>query len=301
MTAPARRRPQARRRVAGGSTCTSGKARAPDVDTPPPNPAAGHAPSPAPERRLGPAGCRARARRSCPPGPRAGSDAVTATRLPARSAWAVVPVKALDDAKQRLAAAYPPAVRRALAEAMLTDVLTAIDAAADDLAGLLVVTADPDAAALATRFGAVVEAGDARSGQTAAVTSAAWRLAREGCIAMLALPGDIPGITAGEIRAVLAAHRGGRDYVIVPAHDRRGSNAILVSPPDAATFAFGHDSFLPHIAAAQDAGFDPLVLPLPGIGLDCSNPEDMALFASRASDTHTWRLLAKLDRPRDSR
>jgi 2-phospho-L-lactate guanylyltransferase len=226
------------------------------------------------------------------------SGSVTsASQLPPRSAWAVVPVKALDDAKQRLAASYAPAIRRALAEAMLTDVLTAIHSAADDLAGLLVVTADPEAAALAARFGAVVEAGDATQGQTAAVTSAAWRLAREGCVAMLALPGDIPGITAKEIRAMLAAHRGGRDYVIVPAHDRRGSNAILVSPPDAVPFAFGNDSFLPHLAAAQGAGFDPVILALPGIGLDCDNPEDLAQFALRPTDTHTARLLADLGRP----
>ena len=222
---------------------------------------------------------------------------MSASQLPPRSAWAVVPVKALDDAKQRLAASYPPAIRRALAEAMLTDVLTAIHATADDLAGLLVVTADPEAAALAARFGAVIEAGDATGGQTAAVTSAAWRLAREGCVAMLALPGDIPGITAKEIRAMLGAHRGGRDYVIVPAHDRRGSNAILVSPPDAVPFAFGNDSFLPHLAAAQGAGYDPVILALPGIGLDCDHPEDLAQFALRPTDTHTARLLADLGRP----
>lgn len=217
------------------------------------------------------------------------------TRLPAKSAWAVLPIKALGEAKQRLAAGFRPDERRALAEAMVTDVLTAI-AAVDELAGLLVVTADPEAEALARRFGAIIESGGATSGQTAAITAAAQRLGREGAAAMLTLPGDIPGITPPEIRAVLAAHRGGSDYVIVPAHDRRGSNAILVSPPGAVPFAFGNDSFQPHLAAARAAGFDPVILPLPGIGLDCDNPEDMALFAATPSDTNTWRLLRQLNR-----
>jgi 2-phospho-L-lactate guanylyltransferase len=215
--------------------------------------------------------------------------------LPAGSAVAVLPVKGFDTAKQRLAGGFPPDLRRALAEAMATDVLTAI-AAVDELAGILVVTADAEVAALAARFGAMVTSKDASAGQTAAVTAAATRLAQERRAAMLALPGDIPGITPAEIRAVLAAHRGGRDFVIVPAHDRRGSNAILVSPPDAVPFAFGNDSFQPHLAAARQAGMPPLILPLPGIGLDCDNPEDMAAFARRKSDTRTWRTLAAAGR-----
>ena len=101
------------------------------------------------------------------------------------------------------------------------------------------------------------------------------------------------GIRAEDL---VAAHRGGSDYVIVPAHDRRGSNAILVSPPGAVPFAFGNDSFQPHLAAARAAGLDPVILPLPGIGLDCDNPEDMAMFAATPSATHTWRLLRQLNR-----
>ena len=38
--------------------------------------------------------------------------------------WAVVPVKALDEAKQRLAASFAPALRRALVVAMLGFVQT---------------------------------------------------------------------------------------------------------------------------------------------------------------------------------
>ena len=44
--------------------------------------------------------------------------------------WAVVPVKDLDGAKQRLAGLLPPTQRRALAAAMLEDVLAALVAGA---------------------------------------------------------------------------------------------------------------------------------------------------------------------------
>ena len=208
-----------------------------------------------------------------------------------RSLWAVVPVKTLDEAKQRLASSFTPTLRRALVLAMLSDVLSAI-AATPGVEGILVASADPEVAAIATRFGATVDDSAASGGLTAAVTAAGRRLVGEGRDAMLMLPADVPGATSEEIGAILAAYRNGNDIVIVPAHDRRGTNAILVAPPDAIPFAFGRDSFLPHVAAARQAGVSPLVLPLPGIGLDCDYPADVAAFARQPGDTATLRLLA---------
>jgi len=60
----------------------------------------------------------------------------------ARDIWAVVPVKDTTQAKQRLAAAVSPDLRRSLALAMVEDVL-AVLAAVSDLGGLAVVTVDP--------------------------------------------------------------------------------------------------------------------------------------------------------------
>ena len=70
----------------------------------------------------------------------------------AKDIWAVVPVKDTSAAKQRLAAAVPPAFRQELMLAMLEDVLAAL-AEAPDLAGRLLVTTDPAAQRLATRYG----------------------------------------------------------------------------------------------------------------------------------------------------
>lgn len=195
--------------------------------------------------------------------------------------WAVVPVKEFADAKQRLAPALAAAQRRRLAAAMLQDVL-AVLAAAPALAGLIVVTCDPEARALAERFGARIIGEHARAGQTAAVTAAASMLAREGADGMLAVPGDIPLIEAAEVAAVLAAHGPPPAFTIVPAHDGRGSNAVLCSPPDAVPLAFGNDSFQPHLEAARGRGIEPMVLRLPGIGLDIDNPADLAQLVQSA-------------------
>src|SRR5262245_30464280 len=112
--------------------------------------------------------------------------------------WAVVPVKELHRAKERLSPVLPSRLRQALMLAMLEDVLAAL-AATPGLAGLSIVTVDPLARDLATNYGArLIEAG-ARHGHTGAVTAAARLLSTEGCAGMLTLPGDIPLVTPAEV------------------------------------------------------------------------------------------------------
>ena len=203
--------------------------------------------------------------------------------------WAVVPVKSTGNAKQRLAAALPQTQRSALALAMLEDVLEAL-ANARGLAGIMVVTIDPTARELAQRYGAQISADQATEGHTTAVLGAARALAARGD-AMLTIPGDVPLVTSEEIERVIAEHRRGRRFVIVPARDELGSNTILAAPADAVPLRFGDNSFFPHLTAARACGIEPVVLPLPGIGLDIDTPEDLVAFLARPSRTRTRALL----------
>jgi 2-phospho-L-lactate guanylyltransferase len=203
--------------------------------------------------------------------------------------WAVLPVKALGEAKQRLSAALTPEQRRLLMRTMLEDVLAAL-AAAPELAGVMLVTEEPWAEAQAARMGARLLAEGARDGHTGAVRAAQRVLAAEGAAGMLALPGDIPGVTAAEIAALAAA---GPGFAIAPAHDEMGSNGVLCGPPDAVVLRFGEDSFRPHLAAARAAGYAPRVLALPGFARDIDTPEDIAAFrlSAVARGTRTLALL----------
>ncbi len=206
--------------------------------------------------------------------------------------WAVVPVKERDRAKERLAPLLAPEMRQALALAMLEDVLAAL-AGAVGLAGRIVVTVDPVARRLASDYGARIVEDGARDGHTGAVTAGARLLAAEHCTGMLTLPGDIPLVTAEEIGQIIEAHAPAPSFTIVPSHDEGGSNAILLSPPDAVPLRFGADSFFPHLRAAQAVGITPTILRLPGIALDIDNPEDLTEFMRQPSQTHTRALLAE--------
>ena len=206
--------------------------------------------------------------------------------------WAVVPVKNTAIAKQRLAPALPQGQRQALALAMLEDVLSAL-ARARGLARRLLVTIDPEAIRLAARYGFDYIADGAEAGHTGAVTAVARRLTAEGVGAMLTLPGDIPLVTAAELARLVDAHRSAPSFTIAPSHDEMGSNAIILSPPDAVPMRFGDDSFRPHLAAARAAGIDPTTVHLPGVALDIDNPVDLAHFLQLGSRTRAGLWLAQ--------
>jgi 2-phospho-L-lactate guanylyltransferase len=207
--------------------------------------------------------------------------------------WAAVPVKEFVGAKQRLASLLTPEQRQALAAAMLEDVLAALVDA--PLAGVVVNTVDPLATELARRYGARVVTDGARDGHSGAVAAMARLLGEEGRAGMLTVPGDIPRVTAAEIATIIAARRPAPSITIVPAHDERGSNAVLCSPPMVMPLRFGDDSFLPHLAAARAQGIEPTIAKLPGIGLDIDQPADLQAFR-RATPYMLTRALVLLER-----
>jgi len=120
--------------------------------------------------------------------------------------WAAVPVKAFTGAKSRTGSILTPDQREILAATMVEDVLTAL-AGAQRLAGILVNTIDPVAAALAERYGARVVTDGALDGHTGAVNGLARVLAAEGRGALLTVPGDIPRVRLKSMRWCRPARR----------------------------------------------------------------------------------------------
>lgn len=205
--------------------------------------------------------------------------------------WAILPVKEMAGAKQRLAPLLSPEERIVLMQMMLRDVLAALSAA-QGLAGIALVTLDPWAEALAQEHGTRIITEGAREGHTGAVTAAAAMLQAEGVAAILTMPGDIPAVKTPEIEALIAAAITAPAFIIAPAHDEQGSNAILMSPPNAVKLRFGEDSYFPHLASARAAGITPQILRLPGIAMDIDHPADIARFAripeARGTKTLAW-------------
>jgi 2-phospho-L-lactate guanylyltransferase len=209
-----------------------------------------------------------------------------------RSARVVaVPVKDLVDAKQRLVPCLAAEERRALAAAMLEDVLAALAAARLD--AVWVVTHDPAVTAIARRFGAVVVAEAENRGHTAAVAAAQRRARDEGVSVFATIPGDVPCVTAAEVDALVDAATVAPAAVLVPSRSGLGTNGVALAPPDALALRFGEPSFQGHVAAARARRLEPRLLELPGLALDVDGPEDLHALLAEGSATRSARLLAE--------
>jgi 2-phospho-L-lactate guanylyltransferase len=205
-----------------------------------------------------------------------------------------VPVKDLASAKQRLAGTLTAAERRALARAMLEDVLDALEAGLPGAAR--VVTRDAEVMDLARGRGVACLVEAANRGHTEAVAFAQEDALRAGARTFLTVPGDVPCVTAAEIAAVLAAAAGEPAVVLVPSLSGFGTNAALLAPPDAMPLKFGEPSFDNHLLAARQRGLRPAVLRLPGLGLDVDAPEDLDALLARGPATRSARLAAAFRR-----
>ena len=226
------------------------------------------------------------------PGKRKGAAARERAIVDRSGLWVVMPVKDLPDAKQRLAGVLSAQERRELFRAMLGDVLSAV-AASPGLAGILVVTRDPDAQRLARHCGARVLVEEDNRGHTAASSLGARALAREGVEGMVQLPADIPLVTPADIAALLRVHGAAPAVTLAPSRDERGSNAVACSPPDVLPLRFGADSFVPHLRRARALGIEPQIVRRPGLALDIDTPEDLAAFLATPSATRAYAYLTQ--------
>ncbi len=208
----------------------------------------------------------------------------------------VIPIKQLENAKQRLGGLLSAEHRSLLFRAMVEDVLEAATTC-DRIDDVIVVTSDAIVADLVTAYGATVRPEPAQPGLISAVTDAANYLAEQQVDVMVFLPGDVPLVTVEELEVVLdgIGVSGGQEFLIVPATDLGGSNCVVCSPPNCISFGFGEDSFRRHLKLARDKNIEPKVARLPGIGLDVDTPEDLQLLVAELTrqnlNTHTHRFL----------
>lgn len=205
----------------------------------------------------------------------------------------LVPVKNLDQAKQRLSSVLDQPARTQLAQAMLQDVLEAIGSW-QNRPEVAIVTCDPFALALASRYGFEVIADHTNSGETDAIAMATHVCETRAVDNTLVIPADIPLIQAWELQHVLESAPP-EGSVLVPAGDGRGTNAIFRRPAGLFPLRFGNDSFKPHLAAAKATGKSCVVLSLPGIAVDVDQPSDLKQLVELPGNTRAQRLARQWD------
>lgn len=195
----------------------------------------------------------------------------------------VVPVRSLASGKARLGGTIDAEERETLIRGMLRRTL-ALLSDWPACRAIHLVSADPDLLVetvvdlptpirpLLQRAGGLNEA--LLLGRDAALAA--------GATAVLMLPADLPLLSVEALDrlleaadAALAAGSGGPVVVIAPSDVRKGTNALLLSPPAVIQPCFGLDSFEAHLRAAARADAALQVVADPSLGFDVDTPEDL--------------------------
>lgn len=207
--------------------------------------------------------------------------------------FALVPVKDLSKAKERLSSILSQHERSAIAHVMLEDVLRALKGSRL-LDRLFVVTSDENAIEIATRLGAEIIKEKSQEGESKSVDYASVICRNMGAESVLVIPGDAPLVTSQDVDFILEKEKTYSSVILVPSRDEMGTNAILRKPPDAIPSRFGYDSFRKHIREAEQRNITYEIHKLPRIALDIDEPEDLALFISQEGTTKTYRELLRI-------
>lgn len=213
---------------------------------------------------------------------------------------AILPVKCFPLAKQRLGESVADSLRGELAKAMVGDVLSALREC-QAVETTIVVTRESSVALAARYIGAIVVEDTAEAGQSAAALLGLAKALEEGFERALCLPGDCPTLDPVELTELLASRAHGADegsegietppartggtatpeVTIVPDRHGKGTNGLLLSPPDAIEPSFGPDSCARHERLAREGNLACRIEQPASLLLDIDTGEDLAVLRER--------------------
>ncbi|HEX2470698.1 MAG TPA: 2-phospho-L-lactate guanylyltransferase [Candidatus Limnocylindrales bacterium] len=189
---------------------------------------------------------------------------------------AIIPVGSIEGAKSRLGAVLDAEERHDLALRLAESTIRAA-VETPEIDETLVVTPDDAVRELALRAGARPIRQRSR-GLNDGLREARDEAMAAGAEAILVLPIDIPRVSPESLTSLVRqAMRAPAPVVaLVPDRHGRGTNALVLRPPDVIDFCFGGDSREAHLAAARTAGAAAEVIDGP-LTLDIDTPEDLLL------------------------
>ena len=202
---------------------------------------------------------------------------------------AVVALKALNEAKQRLATVLGEQARRALVEAMALDVMSSLSSCTViDEVHVICGAGWSDALHLSGGITLWDEADLGTAGLNAALEAVATRLDTP---ALVFIHADLPLLQAADIAQMEQVAAG--EYAVI-ASDAAGvgTNALLRWQHQALPLCFGEDSYARHAQAASAAGMSLKPVARAGLSRDIDEPGDLGYLHKDAGDlgyhTQQW-------------
>ncbi len=185
---------------------------------------------------------------------------------------AIVPIQRLTLAKSRLRRRLGASERRDLVMTLLHHVLMSLTASTL-IEETLVVTPDRSVTQ-AIAVPGVSGLLQADTGLNAAIRQGRDEAVRRGATAVLVMLGDLPLVSRADIDAMMrAVPESG--VVLAPDRHQRGTNALVLCPPDVLDPLFGVESLHAHRSAAKKLGLHVHEYQAVGTGFDLDESEDL--------------------------
>ena len=209
--------------------------------------------------------------------------------------FVIIPVKRLGNAKSRLSPLLTDGERKQFCLKMLEDILRTVKST-KRINQTVVVSNDPEVFHVAKNFEAAY-LGERKTGLNEAVSEAiGWCIERR-ATSVLVLPADIPLVTPTDLNRMLAL-REKASMVISPSRSGKGTNALLLTPPNACPTFYGPRSFQRHLEEASKRKVSFRKFRSQKIALDVDTVEDLTDFIStNAKETSAYKLLDKIGIP----
>lgn len=206
--------------------------------------------------------------------------------------FAIIPAKKLDNAKSRLSSLLKDNERKQFCLKILEDVLRTVKST-KRVHETVVVSKDTMVSEIAKNF-EVAYLKERKTGLNKTVSEAVDWCVERGAMSVLVLPADIPLVTPTDLNRIFTLGEK-TSMVISPSRDGKGTNALLLTPPNVSPTFYGPRSFQRHIKEATKLKISFSRYRSPRIALDIDTIEDLTYFISlNAKETSAYKVLEKI-------
>jgi 2-phospho-L-lactate guanylyltransferase len=203
----------------------------------------------------------------------------------------LLPIKDLKNAKKRLIGVLAPEERFGLAEAMLKDMVRAVQGVRE-ADKIFVVTNYEPAMRIAAENGWEILREERQISESDSVDAASRICEARGVTSLLRMPLDLPLIEPRDMAELLVLECEAPALIIVPSRDGTGTNALMRTPPTLFPSHFGNGSFAKHVGEAERLGARVTLRNSPRLEMDVDDESDLrALLKHDLSGTETGRWL----------
>ena len=150
------------------------------------------------------------------------------------------------------------------------------------------VSRDPEALTIAREYGARTVQEQGSPQLNIALTRATLVAVSHSVQGVLVVPADLPLLTSEDIQEVVRRAEDPPVVVITPDRHKKGTNALLISPPGLIRYEFGPESFQKHCLQAKRAGARLEICERGTVALDIDFPEDLELAGYELMEVNNW-------------